>query len=74
MALMDVCGLWISSIKYRRRRDGKARKIRMSAGRAVQIVSRVFASKSCREVRREDTSVVNIYLTKVVTMVTISIA
>jgi len=60
IALMEVCGFGISSIRYRSRRDGRARKIRIIAGRIVQIVSRVLASRSCRDVRRDTISLINI--------------
>lgn len=40
----------------------------------VQIVSRVFASRSWREVRRDTIRLINMYLTNVITIVIISIA
>lgn len=37
-------GLLISSVRYRMRRDGRAIRIRMTAGRMVQVVSISWAS------------------------------
>lgn len=48
--------------------------MRMNAGRMVHTVSRAFASRSCREVRRENISLTSMYLTKVTTIVTTSMA
>ncbi len=53
IALTEACGMGISSIRYRSRREGKARKMRITAGRIVQTVSRMLASRSWREVRRD---------------------
>ena len=44
-----MAGFLTSSIKYRRRRDGRARQIRIRAGRTVQIVSICWASRVFRE-------------------------
>lgn len=74
MAFTESCGFGISSIRYRRRRDGRARKIRITAGRIVQMVSKVFASTRCREVSLETIREINIYVTKVTTSVTTNIA
>ncbi len=60
IALMEVWGFGISSIRYRRRSDGRARNTRISAGRIVHTVSRVFASRSWREVNLETMSLISI--------------
>lgn len=39
MALIVKCGLLISSIRYKTRRDGSAMVIRTVAGKMVQIIS-----------------------------------
>ena len=46
----------------------------MNAGRIVHTVSRVLASRSCREVSRENSILTSMYLTKVTTIVTTSMA
>ncbi len=48
---MVIEGLGDSSIKYKSRRDGRARKIRINAGKIVQITSISCASKVYREVK-----------------------
>lgn len=48
MILTD--GWFSSSVKYRRRSDGKAKNRRVIAGRIVQIVSTCWASVVNREV------------------------
>ena len=60
MVFRDTSGFGISSIRYRSRREGSARKIRIMAGRIVQTVSRVFASRSWREVRRDTIRLISI--------------
>lgn len=74
MVFIDTRGLGISSIRYKSRREGRARKIRIRAGRMVQIVSRVLASRSWREVRRDTINLISMYLTKVTVIVTTSMA
>ena len=44
-------GLGDSSIKYRSRRDGRAKNNRISAGRIVQIISISWASNVNRDVK-----------------------
>jgi hypothetical protein len=44
MAFKVIAGLLTSSVRYKRRRDGKAKKIRIIAGTIVQIVSICCAS------------------------------
>lgn len=53
IALTVRDGWLISSIKYRRRRDGRARKSRMIAGRIVHTVSISWASRMFRQVNFE---------------------
>ena len=43
-----ITGLWISSIKYNRRRDGIAINIKVTAGAIVQIVSIIYPSSMNR--------------------------
>lgn len=45
MALIVKWGLLISSIRYKIRREGRAIKIRIIAGRIVQIISISWESK-----------------------------
>lgn len=59
MVFTDSWGLGISSIKYKRRSDGRARKIKIRAGRIVQTVSKVLASSRWREVSLEVIRVVS---------------
>ena len=42
-------GFLTSSMRYKRRRDGMARRTRMRAGRMVQMVSISWASRVLRE-------------------------
>lgn len=44
MAFTEVCGSGISSITYRRRREGRARKARITAGKIVHRVSIEFVA------------------------------
>merc|ERR1719317_1714068 len=46
-----MLGDLISSTKYRRRREGRARTINSRAGITVQIVSRAWSSKSFRSLK-----------------------
>ena len=51
MAFSVRLGFIVSSIKYRSRRDGKAKNRRIIAGIMVQIVSICWASRIVRHVR-----------------------
>jgi len=59
MALIVRWGSLISSIRYRMRRDGRAIRIRISAGRRVQIISISWESR------------INLFVSFVVTIATI---
>ena len=48
---MVTLGLAISSIKYRRCRDGRAKNNKVKAGRIVQIISICCASSKYRDVK-----------------------
>lgn len=45
MALIVKWGSLISSIRYKMRREGRAMRIRITAGRTVQIISISWESK-----------------------------
>ena len=74
MALRVIFGLLTSSRRYRSRRDGRAIKIKIRAGRTVQIVSMFWCSRRKRLVRVLKKSVDIIYPTRVVISTRTSIA
>lgn len=49
-------GFLTSSMRYKRRREGRARKTRMIAGRIVQMVSICWASRMLRDLNFLDRS------------------
>ena len=69
-----IAGFLTSSIKYKSRKEGKARQIRISAGRIVQIVSICWASSVLREENFLDRSASMAYPTVVIISIRITIA
>lgn len=67
-------GVLISSVKYRRCRDGTAKNTRVTAGRIVHTVSICWASISVREVNLFSISIVSVYVTTDVTKTRITSA
>jgi hypothetical protein len=69
-----IAGLLISSIKYKRRREGIAIKIKTKAGKIVQITSMVCPESRYRLVNLLNIRLLIKYPTKTVIIVIINIA
>ena len=74
MALIVREGWLTSSIRYRSRRDGRARNRRVTAGRIVHTVSICCASRIVRQDSLFTRRLISAYPTMDVTSVRISIA
>lgn len=72
MVLIVRDGLANSSVRYRSRRDGRAKNRRVIAGRMVQIVSTSWASIVKRDVYLLTKRVAEAYPTVVITSVRIT--
>jgi hypothetical protein len=59
MVLIVIAGDFTSSSKYKARKEGRAIKIRMIAGTAVQIISIVCPSNNFKLVRLFNIRVIN---------------
>ena len=74
MAFKVILGLFTSSRRYRRRREGRAIKIRIMAGKMVQMVSMFWCSSKNRLVSLLKNNVDIMYPTRVVIRINTSIA
>lgn len=74
MAFKVTLGLLTSSKRYSNRKEGRAMKIKITAGRIVQIVSMFWCSSKNRLVSLLKKRVDIIYPTRVVIKIKISIA
>ena len=71
IAFKVILGFLISSVKYKRRSEGKARNSKIIAGRIVQIVSICWASIKYRLVNLFTIITYSAYETTVITRVKI---